>query len=529
MKKMKPDKKYQKELFARLSKSLDFKKEKQLFSQLFKQPMLWMVEQKNLKSILPLYSNLVCPKAKSRHCLKSLQRTINLAKKTRQVRQFVCPGRNFGLCLPLVQGDALYGVLILCHLESCPTYKTMRLFAALNMEILEKTQKELELSKLYKTIRPRAVALSTIHTIRRLISSTLNLDELLPRIARLSIQVLRARQCLISLVDKKTGHLTAKAVVDLSWYKKAYSRYHCENRRKLSPKAIFLKKKAKPEIPAALKRIEIKVRHSGNSLLKKSYLSVPLIDEETIGVITVSNKMNSRPFDNFDLEILNALAEQAVGAIKNAQLYREQQDLLLGTVKALSTLLKTKSAYPYTHSKAFIDIVLRLAKELKLSEEDLRNLRFAATLHDAGEIGIPEEILKKPTALSGREFSIVKEHPKRSAMILSPLVERLRPAIAIIMHHHERFDGTGYPDQLKAEAIPLGARIMAVADSFEAMISRRPYRKTTSISEAVREIKKYSGRQFDPQVIRAFLKLAKTKSFKKVLRGIPRGRTKENL
>jgi len=213
---MNPDKRYQRELFARLSKSLDLKKEKQLFNQLFKQPVFWIVEQKNLKAILPLYSNLVCPRTKSKQCLRCLQRTINLAKKSREVKQFVCPGRNFGLCLPLVQGDALYGFLILCHLESCPSYKTMRLFAALNTEILEKTQKELELSKLYKTIRPRAVALSTIHTIRRLISSTLNLDELLPRIARLSLQVLRARQCVISLVDKKAKHLVPKAVVDLS-------------------------------------------------------------------------------------------------------------------------------------------------------------------------------------------------------------------------------------------------------------------------------------------------------------------------
>lgn len=500
---MPKDKLYQKELFEKLTRSLDIKKEKQLFNQLFKQPNFWIIEQKDLKQANPLHGISACAKTKSKLCQSCIQRAIKAARRSKKVEQFVCPGRNFGLCLPLVQGDALYGFLVLCHLESCPSYKTMRLFEALNNKILEKVQKELELSKLYKTIRPRAVALSTIHTIRRLISSTLNLEELLPRIARLSLQVLRARQCVISLIEEKGKHLVPKAVIDIS------------------------KKKATLSVPARLKRIEKKVMRSGNIILKRSFLSVPLIDEETMGVITVLHKMGNRPFDNFDQEILSALSEQAVGAIKNAQLYREQENILLGTVKSLTRLLKVKSDYPYTHSKMFMDIVLGIADKLKLSEEQLRNLKFAAMLHDAGEIGIPEQILKKPAHLTGKEFELVKEHPKKSAQILSPL-QRLKPAISIILHHHEKFDGNGYPDKLKGKAIPLGARIMALADSFEAMISRRPYRKSTSIAKAVKEIKKYSGKQFDPQVIEAFLKLVKGKGFKRIFRHVHR-RSKKDM
>jgi HD-GYP domain-containing protein (c-di-GMP phosphodiesterase class II) len=500
---MSKDKLYQKELFERLTRSLDLKKEKQLFSQLFKQPIFWIVEQKDSKRLYPLNGASGCANKKTKLCGSCIQRAIKAVRRSKRVEQFVCPGRSFGLCLPLVQGDALYGFLILCHLESCPSYKTMRLFEALNSKILEKVQKELELSKLYKTIRPRAVALSTIHTIRRLISSTLNLDELLPRIARLSLQVLRARQCVISLIEEKGRHLVPKAVIDIS------------------------KKHSRPSVPARLKRIEKKVLRNGNIILKRSLLSVPLIDEEPVGVITVLHKMGNKPFDNFDQEILTALSEQAVGAINNAQLYREQENILLGTVKSLTTLLKVKSDYPYTHSKMFMNIVLGIANKLRLSEEQLRNLKFAAMLHDAGEIGIPEQILKKPAHLTGKEFELVKEHPKKSAQILSPL-QRLKPAIAIILHHHEKFDGSGYPGKLKGKAIPLGARIMAVADSFEAMISRRPYRKTTSIAKAVKEIKRYSAKQFDPQVIEAFLKLVKTKGFKRTFRHGPR-RSKKNM
>jgi len=155
---------------------------------------------------------------------------------------------------------------------------------------------------------------------------------------------------------------------------------------------------------------------------------------------------------------------------------------------------------------------------LGLSEDALRDLRFAAMLHDAEKIGIPEEILKKPTQLSGKELKVIKEHPQKSIKILSPL-QLLKPAVAIILHHHEKFDGSGYPDGLKGEKIPLGARILAVADAFEAMTSRRPYRKSTPTTEAIKELKRQSGAQFDPQVINAFLKFAKKQSFKKLLRG----------
>ncbi|MFC1698961.1 HD domain-containing phosphohydrolase [Candidatus Omnitrophota bacterium] len=491
------NKTYQEFLIKKLATSPDLKRERQLLKQLFQHPAFWIVTHTN--KVLSASNYNICPAGKAKACFSRLNPIFNQVRKTGKKKTFFCPGRDFGICMPLAQGDAFYGFAVLCNLKSLPSRAAIGLLEALNIEILEKVQKDLELSKLCQTIRPRALALSTIHTVHRLISSSLDLDELLPRIARLSLQVLRAKRCLISLIDNKNSRLVPKAYVDLS------------------------KKKTNLRLSAKMKRIENEARQTGNILLKTSYLSVPLIDEESIGVITIFDKINKSPFDNFDQEILTALAEQAVGAIKNAQLYKEQENILLGTIKSLTTLLRAKSAHPYAHSQAFIDVVLAIAKELHLPEEKLRDLRFAAMLHDAGEIGIPEEILKKPAHLTDREFKIVKAHPKKSAKILSPL-QRLKGAIAIIMHHHEKFDGSGYPNKLKADKIPLGARIMSVADSFEAMISRRPYRKSASIAEAVKEMKRQTGSQFDPQVIQAFLKLTKRKSFKKLFKEIYRGR-----
>ncbi|MBN3038831.1 MAG: HD-GYP domain-containing protein [Candidatus Omnitrophica bacterium] len=511
---------YQKQLLERLSKSLDLQNEKELFRSLFGNALLWIVDkesglalqtqnakrkigQKQIVEICSLQESAHCPSeckflrsSKKKECLRCLSGILKQAKNTKKVEKFVCSKNFFGLCFPLAQGDAFYGFLILCNLKNSPSRESQRLFEALNETILEKVQKELELSKLYETIRPRAIALSTIHTIHRLISSSLDLNELIPRIARLSLQVLRAKKCLISLVDEKTKRLVPKAMIDIS--------------------------KKKSRVSAFKKRIQKRVLRSGITLLKKNYLSVPLIDEEPVGVISVYAKMTNGEFNNFDREILTALAEQATGAIKNAKLYKEQEDMLSNTVKFVSTLLKLKSGAPYTHSKHVIDIIMGIAKELHLSEEELRNLRYAAMLHDAEKIGIPEEILKKPTFLTEREYNIVKKHPKKSAKILKPM-QRLKPAVGIMVHHHEKFDGSGYPDKLKGEAIPLGSRIMAVADTLEAMISRRPYRKSTPIAQAIQELKSKSGTQFDPRVIKAFVKLAKRKSFKKLLKELQNG------
>ena len=129
-------------------------------------------------------------------------------------------------------------------------------------------------------------------------------------------------------------------------------------------------------------------------------------------------------------------------------------------------------------------------------------------MHDAGKADIPAAILTKTTKLTDEEYDIIKKHPVKGAQILRPL-QVLRPVIPIIMHHHEKYNGAGYPSRLKGEQIPLGARIMSVADAFEAMVYGRPYRQRRDIDSAIREIKKKSGTQFDPKIVEAFLRVIK--------------------
>jgi HD-GYP domain-containing protein (c-di-GMP phosphodiesterase class II) len=143
------------------------------------------------------------------------------------------------------------------------------------------------------------------------------------------------------------------------------------------------------------------------------------------------------------------------------------------------------------------------------SEKELGELELAAVLHDVGKIAVPESILNKPGKLTDPEFKLIQEHPVRGEAILSPVIE-LKQIGRIVRAHHERYDGTGYPDKLKGREIPLGARIMAIADTYDSITSERPYRKAASHRYAVKEIIKCSGTQFDPEVVEAFLEIAGT-------------------
>lgn len=416
------------------------------------------------------------------------------ANPPKDIKVIECSCKKSCLLIPITQGHNVYGFAIALHLKRNPEQKEI-IFMKVYIDIaLKEFQKGQELSKLYDTIRPRAIALSTIHTIHRLLSSTLEMNELIERITRLTSQVMRARYCSIMLLDDSGNYLISKAVIDLKNNSNGLQKKH---------------KKIKIGIgPAG------KVAKTGKTSLSRNSIYVPLVEEDIIGVICAKNKTNNAQFNNFDMEILLTLAEQAVIAIKNAQLYEEQKKMAYGSIRSLATLLDMKSPHIYTHSEEFVKIVMAIAQEMRLPSEKIRNLRFAALLPDTGRFGIPDEILEKKGELSKKEYSVIKKRHIESLKILEPL-EFLKPAMPIIIHHHERYNGTGYPDGLKGEQIPIGARIIAVADAFEAMVHSRPYKDAKiSMSQALKEIKDNAGSQFDPKVVKAFIWISKNPLFK---------------
>ncbi|HUT53077.1 MAG TPA: GAF domain-containing protein [bacterium] len=224
-----------------------------------------------------------------------------------------------------------------------------------------------------------------------------------------------------------------------------------------------------------------------------------------IGVLQAINKLHDKSFDTEDLRLLESLADQVAIALENARLYEEQKVMFKETAEALATAIEKRDPYTGGHTKRVRDYCMATAKYMDLTPEDREWLELAAILHDAGKIGVDDQVLRKPGRLTDDEFNQMKQHPVFGFDILQH-VKPLSPAIPGMKHHHERFDGKGYPEGLVNGAIPLIARIIAVSDTWDAMTSDRPYRKGLSHDIANAELKKCTGTQFDGVVVEAFLK-----------------------
>ncbi len=212
---------------------------------------------------------------------------------------------------------------------------------------------------------------------------------------------------------------------------------------------------------------------------------------------------------NISLQKQNLLlARRIEESTKNlSRLYEDLRETYMRTIKALAHAIDARDHYTYSHSDNVARYAEIIARQMNVELPYLENIKDACQLHDLGKIGVHDNVLGKPGALTQEEFNEIKKHSEKGAQILEPL-KFLDNVIDIVKHHHERWDGKGYPDGLKGEAIPLGSRIMAVADSYDAMVSARPYRKVgLSMNEAIEEIKRNSGVQFDPNVVEAFLKV----------------------
>jgi len=209
------------------------------------------------------------------------------------------------------------------------------------------------------------------------------------------------------------------------------------------------------------------------------------------------------------LAMLSSIIGQTHIALTNTKLYSDMKENYIRTIKALAIAVDAKDTYTHGHSENVMNIAESIARELSMDDEMISTIRDAGLLHDIGKIGIPGYILNKPGPLTYEEFNgIMKTHSTLGANIVRD-VPFLRDLYKLILYHHEHYDGNGYPDGLKGEQIPLGARILHVADAFEAMTSDRPYRMSLGQSEAIKRLSEGSGTQFDPAIIAAFLRVAK--------------------
>ncbi len=231
------------------------------------------------------------------------------------------------------------------------------------------------------------------------------------------------------------------------------------------------------------------------------YLTKPFnLDEVVLSV--------NRALEKRRLELENRDYQQHLEQ-KVEEQARKIRDAFLSAITALAYALEAKDAYTSGHSQRVAEISVVIAKELGMSQESIDKIRLAGLVHDIGKIGIKESVLHKPGKLTNEEYQLIQSHCEAGERILTPIVED-EEILRMVRHHHERYDGGGYPDGLSGEQIPLGARIIAVADTYDAMTSKRPYREAMSIEATYAEIERSKGTQFDPIVADAFLRANKS-------------------
>lgn len=408
-------------------------------------------------------------------------------------------------CLtPLGDADDVLGMLIM------PEYTNSQAVAASAFRDLATTSINTFLE--VELVQLRMEEMGALLEVGRVVSSTLDLRELLTKIMSTATKVMRCETSTVYLVDEQTNELYFHIV---SGDPNVGAKLQEIRLPMGTGLAGWCAQNNKPIIVPDTEKDPrfFKGADKKSGFVTRSMICVPMrLKDKVIGVLQVLNRTGTIPFNDHDLEMLENMANQAVSSIENARLYENIQKVYLATIEVLATAIDAKDPYTQGHSRRVTQYSVAIAEEMNLSPKEIEDIRYAGLLHDVGKIGIKDSIIRKPGRLTDEEYAIIKKHPSIGAKILRP-VDFLADKIPGVLHHHEYYDGRGYPDHLVGEDIPLAGRIICVADAFDAMTTNRPYRKGLTVKTAVGELKKFSGKQFDPQCVEAFLRAFDRKLF----------------
>ena len=345
--------------------------------------------------------------------------------------------------------------------------------------------------------------LQALYAMGLAVNATMDLDTLLNLLSRKTRETLKAQVVYILMKNCNPDNLIIKAADGLS------EKFDFNQEIPLRPGGVsnWVIEHNKPKLIEDIDQNREFNRMSRHGFVRESVICAPLRDKgNVIGTITVANSLNGDRFGQSDLELLSTIAAQASVAIRNATLYEERETAYLNTVQALVSTIEASDAYTRGHSERVTKFCLVLAKKMGIQGEALKHLEQAAILHDIGKIGINIGLLNKKDKLTSDDIETLKQHPTIGVRILEP-VHFFGTVRKIIEQHHERFDGTGYPNQLSGKDWCLEGKILAICDAFDAMTSDRPYRKALPEEVAIKEILDHSGTQFDPVVATTFVNL----------------------
>lgn len=342
--------------------------------------------------------------------------------------------------------------------------------------------------------------LTTLYRLVDIITESKTLERVLNSLMDMVTEIISCEGAMLFLVDENNGEPDVALKRNIS--KKNEAKINLQMKQKVIEWTL---KKGKT---IAMPDIDEDAAEND----KATFVLVPLIaHDKPVGLIDIISDTPEGDITTKDLSLLTILAKQAALAIENVKLYESMKKDQISIIRALSSTVDAKDHHTSGHSVKVSEYSMKIAEALGLPEREVENIKYAALLHDIGKIGIPDDIIKKPTRLTPEEFENVRKHPVIGARIIKE-IESLSPMVPIILHHHERYDGKGYPDGLIGEAIPIGARIVHVTDAYDTMVSARAYRDMLPAELAVSEMRKNAGTQFDPKVVEAFITILRRSS-----------------
>jgi HD-GYP domain-containing protein (c-di-GMP phosphodiesterase class II) len=461
------------------------------------------------KRYLPLFREIPFPPDNAPHIKTILHRKQHLVIADAGVSEMlparlrsIMQGLNL-LVVPMMVRNQVMGAVIVARTSEHPPFSSEQIavikmlvsHAALVVSHIRLFDESLEVAV---EMARRIDVIFTLDEINKAISSSLSHA----RIIETAMEHLeRIVQCdLVGVLVEEKGKLVVRAVRVKGVTLPATLRPGARLARQSLAGTAFAKGESS-YIPCLqnVKRLGLSDRALHDAGLA-SLLAIPLISKEiTKGVLLLGDTQPGQ-FGSEDVFAIEKVAAQIAVALENARLYEEMRSLFINTVASLANAIDAKSPWTKGHSERVMHVSVAIGNEMRLSEKAVERVRLGGLLHDIGKIGIIEALLEKPARLTDQEFPPLRLHPEKGVAILAP-IEQLRDVLPGILHHHERYDGTGYPEGLRGEDIPLEARIIAVADAFDAMVSMRPYKKGLSVAAALTELRKCAGTQFDPVIV----------------------------
>jgi HD-GYP domain-containing protein (c-di-GMP phosphodiesterase class II) len=432
----------------------------------------------------------------------NLYRQIEKSGKTSVQK---CDGDNDIIGMPLTCNNDLAGILFAC-IKTDKSNMDNRVIAFLE-EIANRISREMhsqfEIDRFTQELSNKYEELNLIYDIGRNLGGIGNANKTIQVIVEQSKETLNSNMALASIPTKDI-YESSYSSTNTSPIK-MHDKTSIENLNR-----VIIEKFASSDIDSSY----IVLNDTSNDIQLSQLFDVPLsmmvvpikLKGSVTGFLCIIRLDTANPFQTGDVQLALSLAQLISMALTNTELHQNLKDFFISVIKTLVYSIDAKDAYTKGHSERVSTLAMMIAEAMGLSPEEKESLSWSSILHDIGKIGMLDQILTKQGKLTQEEFLHMKEHPEKGYRILLP-IEQLNESLSGIRHHHERFDGTGYPLGLKGEKIPLNARIIAIADTFDAMTSDRSYRAKLSHEDALAEIVRVKGKQLDPEIVEVFIKL----------------------